>query len=206
MNVRLTKEQKIKVLNSDDIYSVMQQVLLRENKIRRNQEHFWVVGLDNAHKILFVELVSLGSVNSTPVNPPEIFRMAIYKMAVKMILVHNHPSGELNPSESDMDTTDKMIKTGNLINIEVIDHLIISETGFFGFADKGLIRELSESGKYEIIDSKKAEMMKWHEELAQEAAIRDNNKVIAKKMKNERMDEKLIKKMTGLRLREIREL
>ena len=69
--------------------------MLRENKIRRNQELFWVVGLDNSNKILFVELVSLGSVNTTPINHPEIFRMAIYKMAVKIILMHNHPSGEM---------------------------------------------------------------------------------------------------------------
>ena len=55
MNVRLTQEQKIKVLNSADIYAIMQQVLLRENKIRRNQEHFWVVGLNHNNKILLIK-------------------------------------------------------------------------------------------------------------------------------------------------------
>ena len=52
MNVRLSKDQKIKVLNADDLYSIMQRILMRENKIRRNQEHFWVVGLDNQNKVL----------------------------------------------------------------------------------------------------------------------------------------------------------
>lgn len=60
MNVRLSHEQKIRLLNSQDVYKVMQQVLLRENKIRRNQEHFWVIGLDNKNKILFIELIGLG--------------------------------------------------------------------------------------------------------------------------------------------------
>ncbi|MFL0070261.1 JAB domain-containing protein [Tenacibaculum maritimum] len=62
MNVRLSKEQKIQILDSTDVYKVMQQVLLRENKIRRNQEHFWVVGLDNSNKILLIEFIGLGAV------------------------------------------------------------------------------------------------------------------------------------------------
>jgi len=130
----------------------MQQVLLREIKIRRNQEHFWVVGLDSANKVLFVELVSLGSVNSVNISPPEVFRMGIYKLAVKMILVHNHPSGQLKPSDSDLDFTDKMLKSGKMINIQVIDHLIISEESFLSFEDKELIKQLQNSGMYELID------------------------------------------------------
>lgn len=108
MNVRLTKEQKIKVLNSVDIYFVMQQILLRENKIRRNQEHFWVVGLDNKNKVLFIELIGLGAVNRVNANPPDVFRMAIYKLAVKVILVHNHPSGSVDTSKGDHEFTDRM--------------------------------------------------------------------------------------------------
>ncbi|MEP2510515.1 MAG: JAB domain-containing protein [Reichenbachiella sp.] len=101
MNVRLAKDQKIKVLNTQDIWQVMQQVLLRENKIRRNQEHFWIVGLDNSQKILFIELIGLGAVNRVNANPPDVFRMGIYKLAVRMILVHNHPSGTLELSNDD---------------------------------------------------------------------------------------------------------
>jgi DNA repair protein RadC len=62
MNVRLTKDQKIQLLNSEDVYQVTQQILLRENKIRRNQELFWAVGLNNDNKILFIELISLGCI------------------------------------------------------------------------------------------------------------------------------------------------
>ncbi len=150
MNVRLTKEQKIKILNSEDVYKVMQQVLLRENKIRRSQEHFWVVGLDTPNKILFVELISLGASNSMQVDPKEIFRMAIYKMAVSMILIHNHPSGELSPSEADKDMTDRLIKSGELLGIQVIDHLIISEKHYLSFDREGLMEELRSSDKYKL--------------------------------------------------------
>ena len=108
MNVRLTQDQKIQLSESGDVYKIMQQILLRENKIGRNQEHFWAIGLDNQNKILFIELIGLGAVNRVNANPPDVFRMGIYKLAVRMILVHNHPSGQLKPSDEDIDFTDKM--------------------------------------------------------------------------------------------------
>lgn len=206
MNVRLTQEQKIRILNSGDVYNVMQQVLLRENKIRRNQEHFWVVGLNNRNKILFIELISLGAVNSVQVNPPEVFRMAIYKMAVKMILVHNHPSGDTTPSPADKDLTDRMMKTGSLIKIDVIEHLIISETDYLSFVDTGIMTELKNTGKYELLDSEKAAMRKWKEEQEKEKAIKVNNLEIAKKMKDKGYEIETIKELTGLRKSDINKL
>src|SRR5438105_5881644 len=101
MNVKLTTTQKIKVLNSDDIYNIMQQVLLRENKIDRNKEHFWIIGLSQVNKILYIELISLGTISATIVEPMEVFSIALQKRTVQIILVHNHPSGELKPSNAD---------------------------------------------------------------------------------------------------------
>ena len=126
MNVRLTQEQKIKVLNSEDLYKVMQQVLLRENKIDRNKEHFWVVCLASNNQILLIELISLGTVNQTLVEPMEVFSFALQKRAVQIIMVHNHPSGELKPTKGDIEVTDKMLAIGKFVNVPVIDHLIIT--------------------------------------------------------------------------------
>ncbi|HET6996266.1 MAG TPA: JAB domain-containing protein [Chitinophagaceae bacterium] len=140
MTVRLSKEQKIRVINSEDVYKIMQQVLLRENKIRRAQEHFWIVGLDNKNKILFIELIALGAQNRLDAAPPDIFRMAIYKLATKVIFVHNHPSGDVNPGRSDKKTTERLIEAGELLNISVVDHLIISETKYVSFLDKKVIK------------------------------------------------------------------
>ncbi|UTW61835.1 JAB domain-containing protein [bacterium SCSIO 12741] len=197
MNVRLTLTQKTKILNSDDIYKIMQQVLLRENKIRRNQEHFWVVGLDNKNKVLFIELIGLGAVNRVNADPPDIFRMAIYKLAVKLILVHNHPSGEVSPSRSDLDFTDKIIKVGRLLNVEVIDHLIISEKAFLSLADEGEIDRLQKSGKFEIVDAAKAELKEWKLQIERERGEKNKAIEVGKKMKAEGFDEQMIKKMTG---------
>lgn len=206
MNVRLTQDQKVKILNSDDVFKVMQQILMRENKIRRNQEHFWVVGLGNKNKVLFIELVSLGSVNIVQVKPREIFRMAIYKMAVQMILVHNHPSGEVDPSEADKDLTDRLLKSGDMLGIEVIEHLIISEKEYLSFADTGVIRELKRSGKYVLIDREKAELTEWKLQVEREQAVNEFAKEMAKKMKDDGQDIDTIKKYTGLRKWDIKKL
>ncbi|MFL0081660.1 JAB domain-containing protein [Tenacibaculum maritimum] len=203
MNVRLSKEQKIQILNSTDVYKVMQQVLLRENKIRRNQEHFWVVGLDNANKILFIELIGLGAVNRVNANPPDVFRMGIYKLAVKMILVHNHPSGNIKPSEADKTFTDKLLKVGKLINIEVVDHLIISEEKYTSLADNGVIKELQNSGTFEIIDKEKKDLEEWRIKTEKEYSVKID---IAKKMVKDGIDIDTIKKYTGLTKWDIKKL
>ncbi len=160
MRVKLTKEQKIKVLNSRDIFLIMQQVLLRENKIGRTKEHFWVVCLSNSNRILLIELVSLGNAKNTTVDPTEIFSFALQKRAVKVIMVHNHPSGELQPSLEDKDITDRMYQVGLFLDVPVIDHLIISETDYYSFVDTGLLEKLSRSKKYVLKYKKEEERIK----------------------------------------------
>jgi len=202
MNVRLTKEQKITILNQDDIYKVMQQVLLRENKIRRNQEHFWVVGLNTANKILFVELVALGAVDIVQVKPPEVFRMGIYKLATKVILVHNHPSGNVSKaSKADIDLTDRLFKAGKIVLIEVLDHLIISETDYYSFMQKGIMEKIANSGRYELTDL--SEMQLLEIKFKEQMAVENERLAIAVKMKKQGFEMDVIKKMTGLNKRTI---
>lgn len=148
MHVRLSKEQKIKVLNGNDVYKIMREVLMRENKIRRDKEHFWIIGLNNVNTILFIELISLGTVNATIVEPMEVYSFALQKRAVKIVMVHNHPSGETQPSQSDKDVTNKMIQVGLFLKVPVIDHLIISDKSFYSFSESGLLEELGKSKKY----------------------------------------------------------
>jgi DNA repair protein RadC len=198
MKIRLTREQKIDVVNSADVYKVMQQVLLREHKIRRNQEHFWVVGLNNANKLLFIELVSLGASNRVQIAPPEVFRIAIYKLATKMVLVHNHPSGNMLISRADKDFTDRMIKSGKMLNIEVVDHLVISETDYYSFEEAGLMKELRNSGMYELVEREKAGL--------NELRILETKLAIATNLKREGASVDLIMKSTGLKKSQINKL
>lgn len=207
MNVRLTKDQKIQIANSEDVYGIMQQILLRENRIGRIQEHFWIIGLDKAHKILFIELLALGNDNRVHIKAPQVFRMAIYKNAPKVILVHNHPSGVMKPGEEDLKTTDRLLKAGEIIEIDVIDHLIISEKTYFGFNQAGLIEELRNNGAYRIVERDRAELEKWRLDQEKEKAFKEASKQLAKKLLAlNTMSAEEIRKLTGLGIREMNKI
>ena len=139
MNVRLSKDQKIKIGSPEDIYSIMQQILLRESRVGREKEHFWVIGLATSNKISYIELVSLGSISAAIVNPLEVFNLAVRKKSPKIILVHNHPSENIEPSSSDKNITSSIVEGGKTLTIEVLDHLVISEESYYSFAENGLL-------------------------------------------------------------------
>jgi DNA repair protein RadC len=207
MNVRLTKDQKIKIANSEDVYNIMQQVLLRENRISRKQEHFWIVGLDNKSRILFIELLALGQQNRVNMNPSDTFRMAIYKLATQAILVHNHPSGSTELSKEDRELTDYLYKSGKFLRIEVIDHLVITETEYYSFEDNGLMDEIKNSGMWELIDTTKTDLAQMKAEIAAQKAVNEEKKDFARKLlalNNMSVEE--IRKLTGLTIREMNKI
>lgn len=194
MKVPLTREQRIRIANSRDIYNIMKQILLRENRLDKGKEHFWIVGLNNSNRILFVELVHLGTFAATPVGPNEIFEVSVIKKAVKIILVHNHPAGTLEPSTADEDVTDRLIQAGRLLNIDVIDHLIITTKSYLSFADMGLMKILKLESKYEPGYLRKARIEK-------EAHCKT-----ARKMLEKGTDVEFIMEMTGLTAEEVEEV
>lgn len=221
MELKLTKAEKIKILNSDDLYGIMQRILLRENKIDRNREHFWVVGLEINNRILFIELASMGSVDQTLVKPMDVFSFALQKRAAKVILVHNHPSGELKASEPDKDITDQMIQVGIIVNTQVIDSLIISEKSYLSFEDTGLMGELRQSIKYvppyilyerwlkQTLEEAKTKAEKKaliSEKKAEEKARIAEKKAIAKELRRTAMPIALIAEITGLSIKEIEKI
>lgn len=199
MNVKLNENDKIKVLNSDDLYVIMQKVLLRENKIDQDREHFWVIGLANNNRLLFIELISKGTINATLVKPMEVFSLALQKRAVKIMLVHNHPSGELKPSDSDKDVTDQLIQVGEIVDTEVLDHLIISDKSYLSFNDIGLLTQLKSSKKYVPT----FELIKEAKQEAAEMAKRSEKIEIAKEFKRKGISDEMIADGTGLSLEEV---
>ncbi|MEE3999085.1 JAB domain-containing protein [Tenacibaculum sp. FZY0031] len=202
MDIKLTEQEKIKILNSDAIYGIMQKILLRESKIDQNREHFWVIGLENNNRILFIELISLGTVNATLVEPMEVFSFALQKRAVKIILCHNHPSGELIPSVNDKNLTDRLIQVGIIVNTHVIDHLIISDKSYLSFADTGLLQELAKSTKY----VPKYVLEQRLKKEAAEIAKRNEKIEIAKNLKRKGVDTNTIADSTGLTIEEVKKL
>lgn len=209
MNVNLSKADKIKLLNSESIYSIMQKILLREDDIEQDKEHFWILGLANNNRLLFVELISLGSVNKTIVEPMEVYSMALQKRAVKIILCHNHPSGELKPSVEDQDITDRLIQVGRIVNLPVLDHLIISDISYLSFDDIGLMQQLQASVKYvpsyELAQRIREEMEELMEKRVAETKEQARLKIlaIATALKNSGMGIEEVARVTGLSVEEI---
>jgi len=152
----------------------MQDILLREDKIDQEKEHFWMIGLALNNGLQYIEQVSMGSVKSTLVEPMNVFRIAVMKGSVSVIIVHNHPSGELKPSADDKDVTDRLIQVGRILNISVIDHLIITKNSFLSFTDFGLIEELKQSTKwvpqFELIERIRKEEKKIRLEMVKIAS------------------------------------
>jgi len=207
MNVKLSEAQKKARINRpESIAAIMQQILKRENRLGRSQEHFWVAGLDNANKLLFIELIGLGRQNRVTANPPDVFRMAIYKLAMKLILVHNHPSGQMLPSPADKAFTDRIIKVGEIINVEVLDHFIISETEYLSFDELGIMDQLRASDTWRVIEKDQLEMRQWKQQLEAKRNKHEKAMEIAKKLKDKGMDDVEIKQVTGLKLTDIRKL
>ncbi|QQL50026.1 RadC family protein [Mucilaginibacter ginkgonis] len=101
-------------------------------------EEFWIVLIGRNNRILGKELISKGGLSATVADPRIIFHLAIQHQATSLILAHNHPSGNKKPSQQDIDLTKKLYAAGKLLDINIFDHIIVTDTGYFSFADEGL--------------------------------------------------------------------
>lgn len=104
------------------------------------REVFVVLLLSTRHRLLKIHTVSVGSVNASLVHPREVFRPAIHVAAASVILAHNHPSGDVSPSDDDVELTNRLVDAGRLLGIEVLDHVIVGGTGaHLSFRERGLL-------------------------------------------------------------------
>ncbi len=103
------------------------------------KEHFKLILLNARNKILGISTISIGSLNASIVHPREVFKDAIVNNAYSIVLVHNHPSGDAEPSENDIKMTKKLVESGKILGIEVIDHVIIGKNEFCSFKERGLL-------------------------------------------------------------------
>jgi len=134
----IVSREKAELRNPQKVYEHLQRILGRHDKIERDKEHFFVVMLDTRSRVKFVDLVGIGTINASVVHPREVFRRAIERGANSIILAHNHPSGDPEPSQEDLQITKKIVDAGKIIGIEVVDHIIIGSKGL-SFKEKGLI-------------------------------------------------------------------
>ncbi len=103
------------------------------------KEHFKLILLNPRNKIIGISTISIGTLNASLVHPREVFKDAITHSAASVILAHNHPSGDPEPSEDDIKITKKLVDSGKILGIEVLDHIVIGKSNFFSFKERGLI-------------------------------------------------------------------
>lgn len=125
---------KEKILTPNDVYSIIGQDMKHLKK-----EVFRVVFLNTKNRVIDYENISMGSLNSSIVHPREVFSRAIKKSAAGIILIHNHPSGNPTPSNEDLSITKRLIKAGELIGINVLDHVIIGIGKYYSMKEENLI-------------------------------------------------------------------
>nr|VFK48412.1 MAG: DNA repair protein RadC [Candidatus Kentron sp. TC]VFK64796.1 MAG: DNA repair protein RadC [Candidatus Kentron sp. TC] len=187
------------------------------------------MGLDVSRRPLFIELVVIGGSYHANVKPAEAFRVAVWKNAFSVVLMHNHPAGKVRPSDEDKDVTDHLIQVGRILNTQVVDHLIISPETFFSFDITGLMEELRESTKYappyEVAEKIQEAKEKWMErgmrkgiregevsrrerglQEGKDEGRKERSVEMAKALLDKGMDIGKISEVSGLPEKEIREL
>jgi len=106
---------------------------------RLDREHFWRIDLDARNQIIGYEVCSIGTLTASLVHPREVFKGACLANSAGIIIAHNHPSGEVQPSPEDKSTTRRLVAGGKLLGIPVLDHVILTTGSYFSFRDKGLM-------------------------------------------------------------------
>lgn len=126
-------DRKRKIIGSSEAYEEIRPYLAD-----KMHEEFWILLLNRANEVIRPLQISIGGVAGTVADPKMIFKYALEHLASSLILIHNHPSGNLTPSEADKNLTRQLKEAGKVLDLPVLDHLIYTDSGYFSFADHNL--------------------------------------------------------------------
>jgi DNA repair protein RadC len=126
----------VQITSSKDAYNY-----LKHEFKYKSVEEFWILHLNHANRIIGKERISVGGMTSTTADPKVIFSSALLAKATSVILFHNHPSGNLKPSQSDLELTRKLYAAGKFLDIKILDHIIVTDDGFYSFSEEGILGE-----------------------------------------------------------------
>ncbi len=131
---QLSASEKVAITGSHDAYTLLRHVF--EDL---PHEEFWIVLLNRANQVVAQQQISTGGQSATVADPKIIFRLAIEHRAASLVLAHNHPSGNLRPSKTDIALTSKLCAGAAMLDLLVLDHLIFGQSAYFSFADEGML-------------------------------------------------------------------
>ncbi|MCD4654748.1 DNA repair protein RadC [bacterium] len=126
-------KDSVKVSGAQDIVPLLTDIA------HKKQEHFVCFSLNGAHEVIEKRIVTIGLVDRSQVHPREVYADVISDRAAAVIFAHNHPSGDLKPSNSDLKIHEQLTEAGKILGIKILDHLIVSKKGYFSFQEVGLI-------------------------------------------------------------------
>lgn len=126
-------EKEVYINSPEDVLKEVEHI--KENK----KENVVVLYLDARNKLIYKETVSIGTLNTNLVHPREVFEPAVRNLAAQIILSHNHPSGDPEPSEDDLEITKRLTEAGKILGIELVEHIIVTKNNYFSFKDGRLI-------------------------------------------------------------------
>ncbi|MFI3257835.1 MAG: DNA repair protein RadC, partial [Spirochaetales bacterium] len=121
------------------VHSPVDVLPLIKHYTLEKQEHFLCASLNGAHEILSIRTVSVGTLNRCVIHPREVYAEAIKERAAAIILAHNHPSGNPEPSQNDIETTQQLYDAAKILGIHLLDHVIITTHDYFSFAENSLV-------------------------------------------------------------------
>jgi len=133
----ILQDKAIQVTEPKPIARLLQEWLATLDDTDHLKEHFFVVLLDARMRVTLVDVVSIGTLNASLVHPREVFIRAIANAASAILIAHNHPSDQSDPSDADIALTKRLQQAGKLLGIDLIDHLIVTTSGYYSFAENG---------------------------------------------------------------------
>ncbi len=129
-------KEPVRITNSDKVAEIVRGLV--GDQINQ-KEHFCIITLDGASRIIRAETIFIGTLNQSMVHPREVFKPALLDGAAGILLAHNHPSGTLEASRADIQITTRLKEVAKLIGIEILDHIVITADGHYSFSDEGLL-------------------------------------------------------------------
>lgn len=129
----LQEKQQLQAISPQGVFESLKDIRLLK------KEHFIAIYLDTRNQEIHREIISIGTLNSSLVHPREVFEPAIRQLAAGIMLVHNHPSGDIKPSHEDLLITKKLVDSGKLLDIHVLDHLIITKNSYSSLKEQGMV-------------------------------------------------------------------
>ena len=130
---RYLLKETVKITGAQDVLPLLADIASKQ------QEHFVCISLNGAHEVIEKRIVTIGLVDRSQVHPREIYADVISDRAAAVIFAHNHPSGDLKPSNSDLKIHEQLTEAGKILGIRIIDHLIVTRKGYYSFQEAGLI-------------------------------------------------------------------